>query len=591
MNLNSAHAKPFSRKTQLAIEFAHRILDSSNDTWIFWVHAATVLNVIESYSTIGKAIGRVCSGGSSFEMMRSVHDWLDNEHNGKWIMIIDNADDFEVWTTVLRPTDNNMETSAQPITTSLDAQSPMRLDMFLPNSRNGHILITSRYREVGRLLTGDYPQVLQLEEMNEVEAIDLFVKRSGMNHDPLEVANLVRKLDYIPLAVSHAASYIVSRAGRVTISQYLNDIGETGQKALQALKPASNGCKTQWEKPTSVATTLMISFEYIEHTVPSAARLLAFMSLFDRQNIPEELLIGNYSQETAPIVRRQKWWKKYREKHRKNKEVPIVIDCDFDRDHRMLSDFGLVKTEQDGKHFKMHRLVQSITQRWLESQQKLLYWQTRYVELMYAKYPWPEDTTYKKCEELFTHAQMARSYRPSDAKLLENWGFLMHNAAAYAHPRGLFQEALELNAAAVSAWEIVFGKTHSNTLRVMNNMAHMLRSMQKDSEAEQLFRKVLTVREQTLGQSHVDTLRTAHSLARLLTSLQKYDEAEILHKRALAGFETILGMEDLETKLAASSLSHLLHLTGREDERWEVFRRAFPGNPNDVYDTETDEET
>lgn len=550
--------------------------DVSNDTWVFWVYAATPANVVESYSAIGSAIGKTFSSGSNLEMMQCVHKWLSDESNGKWVMIIDNADDLDVWTTVLQPNVTISASSDRSNTTSLPAHGPVRLHEFLPNSRSGTIIITSRYREVGRRLTGDYSQILQVDEMNELEAIALFEKRSTKIHDQTEVAALVKRLDYIPLAISHAASYIASRAGRVTVSQFLSEIEGTDQKTLQALEPSLKDSEMQWEKSISVVATLMISFQHIERTNPSAARLLALMSLFDRQKIPERLLVGHYSKDLTPVTHRKRWWKRYRRKSNQKIEIAAPDICNFDQDHQVLNDFAFVKTEQDGKHFKMHRLVQLITQRWLELQNSLSYWKTKYVELMYVSYPWPDRSTAGICEQLFTHALIARFYRPPETNLLENWGFLMHNAATYAYEVGFFKEAEDLHRNAISAWEIAFGKAHFNTLRLYNNLAQVLFEMKRHDEAIQMFQHVLTQRQQTLGESNQETALSAYCLGQVLYKIDRFDEAEAKFRQALKINEELSGIRGKETLHVVWSLASLLRHTGREAEHDELMIRAAP---------------
>jgi hypothetical protein len=132
---------------------------------VLWVRGATAAKFEESYRHIAKAVGIPGQSEKSTDTLRAVQDWLSNESNGKWVMIVDNADDMEVWTTSVQPIMSGAPVKMDQQNTPLSATR--RLHSFLPDSRNGTILITSRNREVARLLTGSYPQILQVDEMNK----------------------------------------------------------------------------------------------------------------------------------------------------------------------------------------------------------------------------------------------------------------------------------------------------------------------------------------------------------------------------------------------------------------------------------------
>jgi tetratricopeptide (TPR) repeat protein len=504
-------------------------------------------------------------------------------------MIVDNADDMEVWTATL-PLMSGVPAKIDQQNAPLPATA--RLHSFLPDSRNGFILITSRNREVACLLTGSYPQILQVDEMNEVEAMELFTKKSGGGHEPSEVASLVKKLDCIPLAISQTASYIAERGGRITIPTYLTELDGLDQKSLKFLEASTDESHRDEGRSNSVVATWMISFRYIQSTVPSAARLLSIMCLFDRQSIPEDLLTGQYAPERTINVRKLSWWRRHscfdrREKAptqiKEKTEVPID-DSNFDRDYTTLNNFALIKTDKNGPHFEMHRLVQLTTKRWLELQNTLPFWTSRYITLMHNNYPWPEESNeaWFICQARFQHAQIARRYRPTDPALLQDWGFLLQNAAAYAHEMGLFQDAENLNRDAVSAWETTFGKGHPNTLRLLSNLGQMLFSLNRLSEAESIHRRILTLREQMHGKENEETLKTVYAIGNILLSQGKLDEAERMYRRVLDGREKRYGITHRDTRLVVAKLMSTLKSQGRDEEAEELLLRAFPSDLNDV---------
>jgi hypothetical protein len=425
--------------------------------------------------------------------------------------------------------------------------------------------------------------------MNEQEAVELFSKRSVGGHDDYEVADLVKKLDYIPLAISQAASHIAERAGRMTIAEYLVELDSLDQKSLKVLEASIDESHRDDGRSNSVVATWMVSFWCIQTTMPSAARLLSLMCLFDRHTIPEELLTGQYPLETVSILKRRSWWRRYSGFGQKTKpQKPLnekpTDDSNFSRDHLTLHNFALIKAEKDGQHFEMHRLIQLATKRWLELQNNLSYWTSRYITLMHTAYPWPEESNeaWSKCQSLFPHAQRARQYRPTDSVLLQNWGFLLQSAAAYAHELGSFADAEIFNRDAVSAWESMFGKNHPNTLGLVSNLGYMLLSLNRLQEAEGIHRRVLVLREQMSGKDDEETLKAVYAVGNVLLSKGKFNEAERMYRRVLVVREKRLRNMHRDTRLVVVKLMGTLRTMGREEEVDELLLRAFPSEKNDV---------
>jgi hypothetical protein len=70
-------------------------------------------------------------------VLRLVYDWLSDEANGQWLAILDNVDDGSVFL------GNNSVTGGALQGNQVNDLQPS-LETFLPQSRNGSILITSR---------------------------------------------------------------------------------------------------------------------------------------------------------------------------------------------------------------------------------------------------------------------------------------------------------------------------------------------------------------------------------------------------------------------------------------------------------------
>lgn len=146
--------------------------------------------------------------------------------------------------------------------------------------------------------------------------------------------------------------------------------------------------------------TWQISFEHIRKERPSAARLLSLISLFDRERIPEYLL-SKYEDSNAEV----------------NREV--VVDMGFEEDVSTLTNYSLIDSNIESNMFRMHRLVQFSTGKWLELCGELDRWKERYIRMIDEAYPIQNYKNWTRCETLFPHAKVAVSYRPMDKMYLE----------------------------------------------------------------------------------------------------------------------------------------------------------------------------
>jgi len=84
------------RKSQIAIEYAYQVRDESPTTWAFWVHGGTRARFEEGYRRIAEATRMDGWDNPKADVLRLVRSWLCDESNGRWVMVLDNADDLDV---------------------------------------------------------------------------------------------------------------------------------------------------------------------------------------------------------------------------------------------------------------------------------------------------------------------------------------------------------------------------------------------------------------------------------------------------------------------------------------------------------------
>lgn len=105
------------------------------------------------------------------DILRLVSNWLSNEAGDDWLLILDNADDEEVF---YGTSENFVHIGSSGQDLSHD-QSP--LVSFLPQTPNGHILVTSRNKSLAsKLILGD-DAVYEVRLMDKDTAIQFSRRR------------------------------------------------------------------------------------------------------------------------------------------------------------------------------------------------------------------------------------------------------------------------------------------------------------------------------------------------------------------------------------------------------------------------------
>lgn len=493
--------------------------------WVFWLSADSTANFEKGFAEIADKADIAAYYKGNKERLLTVKRWLEDESNGKWLIIVDNADDLSVL--LPRP-------PAQPKKKSKDVvlQTGATQDLLamLPQTTNGSYLITSRDREVAYQITGDYKSIIPVSEFEEGEAIDLLHKRLTEAPKDSDAKTLVKALDYIPLAISQAAAYIEQGRPRMTIPKFIEKVQRDDSDRARLLEFDIYDPRRDRHRSNSVIVTWHISIELIQATRPSAARLLALMSLFNRNGIPEDLLLGRYLGDTAHAQVVTPWRRKPRAsarisiRKRTPKGPPLVSEHDFQEDWLLLHSFSLIKTDITGTHFSMHNLVQVSTRRWLELQGKLETWRYTYLGVMRETYPWPDLNNIEKCMALSPHVQAAIACGPSTKKSLLVWAYLLHYLAEYADIVGNQTACVEMNQAALRAFDALFGPEHADSLFVAHQVGLALYRVKAFGDAVATHRRVYKSREAKLGLYHRETFRSVRALGDALTAAGDEEE-------------------------------------------------------------------
>ncbi|MCJ1386364.1 hypothetical protein MMC17_009490, partial [Xylographa soralifera] len=455
-------------KSQLAIEYAYRIQERSPETWVFWAHTSNAARFEQSYRAIANYVKISERRNPKADIFQLVHDWLRNERKGKWVLILDNIDDAS-FLLEARGTEGG---NSQPLVS------------YLPQSRNGSILITTRSRNVAQKLV-EQCNIIAVEPMSRADALALFEKKLGKQRESQDIAELAVALEFMPLAIVQAAAYISQRAPRCSVRQYLEDFKKSDRKRASLLNYEGEQLRRDRDAKNSIIITWQISFDHVRKIRPSAADLLSLMSFFDRQGIPEALLRDRAEQGNS---------EQNQEEHDSDNEQDYdkdnISECsdEFEDDIVALRNFSFISINADGSTFEMHSLVQLATRKWLEVHSQLEHWKQQFVRNLCAEFPTGEYENWIRCQALFPHAKSAAAQRPETQDSLRDWASILYKAAWYAWRVGNAVEAEKMSVQALKVRKRILGREHEDTLNsmAMVGLAYELRGLWEAAEKLQL---------------------------------------------------------------------------------------------------------
>ncbi|KAH8722559.1 hypothetical protein GQ44DRAFT_622318, partial [Phaeosphaeriaceae sp. PMI808] len=569
-------------KSQLAIEHCHRTALQSPEKWIFWAHASNTNRLDQSFREIAEQAKVRGRKDPKADLFKLVHGWLQNEKNGPWLLVIDNADDAAV----LSP----LPSGHQKL--QADSGNILRehLSRYLPQSRHGSVLVTSRTKRAAKEIV-EYNDIIPIEKMHDAAAYKLLYVKLGDKVDRNDgLVELAAALDHMPLALVQAAAYICERAPRCSVRQYLEEYYQSDSRKTSLLNHEAGHLRRDKAASNAVLITWQISFDYIRNERQSAADLLSLMSFFDRQGIHEDLLRSPSS---------------------------TVNDDEFENDIAKLRDYSFITVTKDAKTFEMHNLIQLATRKWLENWNQVDKWRERFISHLCAEFPNGKFENWDKCQALLPHARAALSQKPKTKESLKEWALLLYKMAWHAYTRGRagevehlsmislevrrefcgeenvetlvsmcmvglamglggqWKEAEFMDRQALALSEKVLGPDHPGTLTSMSNLALVLERQGKHEEAESMHRQALAQGEKVLGPDHPGTLATMNNLAVVLERQGKYEEAESMHRQALAQKEKVLGPKHPDTLATINNLAVVLERQGKHEEVESMHRQAL----------------
>jgi tetratricopeptide (TPR) repeat protein len=529
---------------------------------VFWVHASNAARLEQGYRDIADQVMLAGRNDPQADVFKLVSNWLRNEHNGKWLLVLDNADDA----TVLSP----------PLSSRNDA-SLHRLSTSLPPSKYGSVLVTSRTKHAASQLVEE-SDIISIEPMHNAAAQTLLHKKLGDEVNKDGITELAVALEFMPLALVQAAAYIRQRAPRCLVRQYLEDFHKSDIEKTSLLNQEAGRLRRDYEAKNSVITTWQISFDHIRQIRPSATDLLSLMSFFDRQGIPQFLLNKprSLALTLSKLIQKPSTVLGILKSSRRNKDASKEDNASaFKHDILTLTNYSFVTVSKDGATFEMHALVQLATRRWLKLHGYLEIWKRQYIKNLYTVFPDPNHENWKACRTLFPHVKSAEAHKPTAKHSLQRWVSMLFKAATYAEDIGEYAEAERMYTSVIRVEREMLGAEHPDTLISMNNLASTYWSQGRWKEAEELEVQVIETRKRVLGPEHPNTLTSINNLASTYWNQGRLKEAEELEVQVMEVRKRVLGLEHPDTLTSMNNLASTYWNQGRLKEAEELEVQAI----------------
>ncbi|KAK2788839.1 hypothetical protein FQN53_003026 [Emmonsiellopsis sp. PD_33] len=579
-------------KSQIAIEFAYRCRERFPDTWVFWIHGGSGVRFEEGYKNIAQKVRLLDPAKQETNILQLVYNWLSDEANGRWIMIIDNADDESVFFNLPdgSGTYDNLERPDHTQNSLLD---------FIPQSPNGSIVITSRNRNAAYKLAGNDSEIIDIKQMNQEETLVLLRNKLKSNIDDAQAVELLEELDYMPLAITQAAAYIRQRTPRITVSKYLDDLRQSDSVRASLLKYDVGDDRRDGEASNSIIATWHMSFEHIRKARPQATWLLSLMSFFDRHDIPEYLLKNNYHpvdsteymeekpRTTSRLRSRLKSLfgrhsivdshQTYTHEQDEDERLTEPLDTDFEEDIHTLRNYSLV-TNMKESTFEMHRLVQFSMKKWLALNNEQEHWKERYIAIIREAFPLGKYENWGICQPLFPHAAVIQTYRPVRDMYLEKWADILYKAAVYTFEKHDFDMAAKMSEQSLEARKQVLGRRHRQLIPVLVVQARICIQWDQLDKAEDLLAgqamKIAkrSMKEDEIFKSHPSLMG---SLAEVYFLQGKHKKAEDMNRKGVEIIMREFGEESLHTLTRMRNLAVMYHRQEKLDEAEELQRQVL----------------
>ncbi|KAF1729923.1 Calcium-independent phospholipase A2-gamma [Beauveria bassiana] len=466
-------------KTQVALELAYRTRAKYPQCSVIWIPTNNAARLRQAYIDAAEQLGIAVTDDKS-DVKQLVQRHLSQESAGRWLLIYDNADDFDVWI---------------PSTGSQDGLRGLL--EYVPRSNQGCVVFTTRNKKLALRLSPDGLRE-EVTQMDDNTAFQLLFGRLNQEvpESHKEGQALIQALCYLPLAIVQAAAYI--DANESSFEEYLDLLNEQEEDVVKLLSEEFEDEGSYGTVKDPVATTWLISFTRIRRSDPVAIEYLSLMSCFDPKDIPQSLLPPGKS---------------------RKEEVDAL---------GTLTAYAFVSRQSVTAFLDMHRLVYLAMRNWLKQEEKnFSLWMHKAVTRLDAVFPAGGHESRNVWRLYLPHARRVLPFCFSgeageqETSLAWKFGLCTYYDGWYSEAESCFSHATETR-------KTKLGPDHPSTLTSMANLASTFWNQGRWEEAERLEVQVMETSKTKLGADHPDTLTSMAKLASTFWNQGRWEEAERL---------------------------------------------------------------
>ncbi|KAL8735363.1 MAG: hypothetical protein Q9166_000908 [cf. Caloplaca sp. 2 TL-2023] len=487
------HGMPGVGKTQLALRYAMLASKRSEDTYTFWVSAASVEKLARDFSRLVDLLR--LPGRHALDQVTKLtraRAWLEDPTPAKnWLLVLDNV---------------TQETSR------------IILDEILPRRYSGgRLLFTTRTASIAELCAiSSKSLTIALQPLGLYDAVTMLAAGAEIARESTDLEPLVRSVGHLPLAIDQAASYL---KGYESSTKELLDLYQS-EEIIEVLS-WENDLSRHEEK--SVVATFRPALNRVSQTAPDAVTLLRVLCFCDPENIPFNILkqgcdaLYQEGERVIPTASAVNALRAvidlFRSRIRLSKAIQEI---------QRLS-LAVYPLEGSERVIRIHDLVQLLLRSKLMTAAEREQWLEMVICIVCKAFKGIGDRrsprNWSQCGQFISHIEfmggLAAQYGLYNATLLDanEWAAIyLGECGLYRKAARRWKEAEELEVVVIKIRKRVLGEEHPDTLSSMNNLAFTWKSQGLNAKAINLMGECVHLRTRILGADHPDTLSSSAEL-------------------------------------------------------------------------------
>ncbi|MFF1904931.1 tetratricopeptide repeat protein [Kitasatospora sp. NPDC058218] len=517
-------------KSQLAAFYAHRAVADGTDL-VLWADATEPATVTALYARAATTMGApgVSSGPAATEQNAACFlTWLATTDRS-WLVVLDNVTDF---------------TNA---------------GLWPAASRHGgsRVLATTRLRTAAAGAGGR--ALVDVDRYTSDESAAYLRERlpSALLDD--RATELADALGHLPLALGHAAAYVLNR--RCTTGAYL-DLFNQRNRSLDTLLPRDADTE-HYGRP--VAAALLLALDAAQQTEPVglAAPAMRLAALLDPAGHPREFwttdAVTRYLGEQRAGAAPGGWWSRLRGRRT---AAPAVSPEDALAALAVLHNYNLLTDGGPGsgpRAVTIHALTARAAYDTTPNERQPHAPAADALIALWAKH----DHTDRDLASALRASSDTLALLAGDLLWKSNGHPLLARTGDSLLDAGLYTAAVDYWEHALSQAERILGPDHPNTLASRANLATSYSRAGHTHDAISITEQVAADTERTLGPNHPNTLTARANLAISYSRVGRTHDAATVTEQVLADRKRVLGTDHPNTLSSRANLAVCYARVGR----------------------------